>query len=147
MERSSQRQPNLGVAVPAEIDDGAFGGEQVERALETLGGRARVHDQVEIAGGIVRQREVDVESRGDVGAPGIDVDQRDAHRRMSLQQPGDATAHHPAAHDGDPVPDCRGGIPQRVDGGLDRAGEHRPSRAVHRPARPRRPLAGTTYAV
>jgi hypothetical protein len=73
----------------------------------------------------LRQGEVDVESGRDVGAAGIDVDERHLHGRIPPQQPGDAAAHHAGAHDGYPVADGRGGVPQRVDCGLDGAGKHR----------------------
>ena len=47
------------------------------------------------------------------------------------QQPGDAAADHAGADHGDPVADQRSGVPQRVDGGLHGAGEHRaPGRDV-----------------
>src|SRR6185503_5469970 len=61
VECAPERQPNLGVAVPAEVDDRALRAEQVERALESRGRRAGVHDQVTIACGLVRRREVDAE--------------------------------------------------------------------------------------
>ena len=124
VERAPERQPNLGVAVPAEVDDRAFGGEQVERPLEPGGRRARVHDQVATVGCVGRQREVDAERGRDIGAAGIDVHERDLHPREPAQQPCDAAADHPGADDGDSVADQGRGVPQRVDGGLDGAGEH-----------------------
>ncbi len=124
VERAAERQPHLGVAVPAEVDDGALGREQVERPLEPGGRRAGVHDQVATVGGVGRQREVDAERGRDLGPAGIDVDERDLHRREPAQQAGDAAADHPGADDGDPVAEQRRGVPQRVDGGLDGAGEH-----------------------
>ena len=56
--------------------------------------------------------------------PGIDVDERDLHRREPAQQARNAAADHPGADDRDPVAEQRRGVPQRVDGGLDRAREH-----------------------
>jgi hypothetical protein len=61
VECPTQRQPNVGVAVPAEIDDGSFECEQVERALEAHRCRARVHDEIETIRRVVRQGEVDAE--------------------------------------------------------------------------------------
>ena len=112
------------VAVPAEVDDGALGREQVERPLEPGGRRAGVHDQVAAVGGVGRQREVDAERGRDVGPAGIDVHERDLHRREPGQQARDAAADHPGADDRDPVADQRRGVPQRVDRGLDGAREH-----------------------
>ena len=60
----------------------------------------------------------------DIGPAGIDVHECDLHRREPAQQARDAAADHPGADDGDPVAEQRCGIPQGVDGGLDRAREH-----------------------
>ena len=119
VERAAQRKPDLAVAVPAEVDDRALGREQVQRALEPGGRRAGVHDQVATVGGVGRQREVDAERGGDVGPAGIDVHERDLHRREAAQQARDAAADHPGADDGDPVADQRRGVPEGVDRGLD----------------------------
>ena len=124
VERAAQRKPDLAVAVPAEVDDRALGREQVERPLEPGGRRAGVHDQVATVGGVGRQREVDAERGRDIGPAGIDVDERDLHRREPAQQAGDAAADHPGADDRDPVAEQRCGVPQGVDGGLDGAREH-----------------------
>ena len=83
MERSSQRKPDLAVAVPAEVDDRALGGEQLERPLEPGGRRAGVDDQVLITGGVSREREVSAERGRDIGPAGVDVDEGDAHGRES----------------------------------------------------------------
>ena len=112
------------VAVPAEVDDRALGREQVERPLEPGGRRAGVHDQVATVGGVGRQREVDAERGRDIGPAGIDVYERDLHRREPAQQACDAAADHPCADDGDPVAEQRSGVPEGVDGGLDGAREH-----------------------
>ena len=124
VERASEREPDLGVAVPAEVDDRALGREQLERALEPSGRRAGVHDEVATAGGVGGQREVDAERGRDVGPAGIDVDERDLHGREPAQQPCDAAADHPGADDRDPVAEQWRSVPQRVDRGLDRAREH-----------------------
>ena len=124
MERPAQRERDLRVAVPAEVDDGALGGQQVERELEAGGRRAGVDDQVAAVGGVGRQREVDAEGICDVGPAGVDVHERDAHAREPAEQTRDAAADHPGADDRDPVADQRGGVPQGVDGGLDGAGQH-----------------------
>ena len=124
MERAAQRKPDLAVAVPAEVDDRALGREQVERPLEPGGRRAGVHDQVATAGGVGRQREVDAECGRDIGPAGIDVHERDLHRREPAQQACDAAANHPGADDGDPVAEQWCGVPQCVDGGLDGAREN-----------------------
>ena len=67
VERAAEREPHLGVAVPAEVDDRALGREQVERALQPGRRRAGVHDQVATVGGVRRQREVDAERGRDRG--------------------------------------------------------------------------------
>ena len=79
VERPAQREPDLRVAVPAEVDHGALGREQVERPLQPGGRRAGVDDQVAAVGGVGRQREVDAERGRDAGPAGIDVHQRDLH--------------------------------------------------------------------
>ena len=107
MERAAQREPHLGVAVPAEVEHRALGREQVERALEPGRRRARVHDQVAAAGGVVRQREADAERGRDLGPRRVDVDERDLDRREPGEQAGDAAADHPGADDGDAVADQR----------------------------------------
>src|SRR3954466_14753055 len=81
VERSTQRQLEFVVAVPAEVDDRALGREQLERPLQPGGRRAGVHDQIAPALGVGRQREADPERGRDVGPAGIDVDERDLHRR------------------------------------------------------------------
>ena len=92
VERAAERQPDLRVAVPAEVDDRALRREQVERALQPGGRRAGVDDQIATVGGVGRQREVDTERGRDVGAAGVDVDERHLHRRepassRATQQP------------------------------------------------------------
>src|SRR6478736_4068951 len=124
VERPAQRQRDLRVAVPAEVDHGALGSEQVERELEAGGRRAGVDDHVASVGGVGRGREVDAEGVRDVDPAGIDVHQRYAHAREPAEQTRDAASDHPGAHDRDAVTDERGGIPQGVDGGLDGAGQH-----------------------
>ena len=124
VEGAAQRERDLGVAVPAEVDDRALGREQIERLLEPGGRRAGVHDQVAAVGGVGRQREVDAERGRDIGAAGIDVHERDLHGREPAQQACDAAADHAGADDGDPVAEQRRGVPEGVDGGLDRAREH-----------------------
>ena len=61
---------------------------------------------------------------GDVGARGVDVDERDVHSRELREQPGDAAADHAGADDREPVAGERADVPHRVDGGLDGAREH-----------------------
>ncbi len=67
MERAAQREPHLGVAVPAELEHRALGREQVERALQAGRRRARVHDQVAAAGRILGTREAGAERGRDAG--------------------------------------------------------------------------------
>ena len=124
VERPAQREADLRVAVPAEVDDGALGREQVERQLQPGGRRAGVHDQVAAVGGGGRKREVRAEGGRDAGPPGIDVHERDLDGRDPAQQACDAAADHSGADDGDPVADQRGGVPESVDGGLHGAREH-----------------------
>ena len=104
---AAQREPDLRVAVPAEVEDGALGREQVERPLEPGGRRAGVHDQVAAVGGVGREREVDAEGVRDLGPAGIDVHERDLHAGEPAQQACDAAADHPGADDRDPVADQR----------------------------------------
>ena len=124
VERAAQREPDLVVAVPAQLEHRALGREQLERALQAGGGRARVHDQVALAGGVLRPREAGAERGRDLGPRLVDVDERDLDRREAGEQPRHAAADHPGADDCDPVADERRGVPQGVDGGLDGAGEH-----------------------
>ena len=91
-------------------------------------GRAGVHDEVAAAGRVGGQREVDAERRRDVGPAGVDVDEGHPDAGEPGEQPRDAAADHAGADDGDPVADQRRGVPQRVDRGLHRAGEHGPRR-------------------
>ena len=123
MERPAQREPDLRVAIPAEVDDGALGREQVERQLEAGGRRTGVDDQVAAVGGAGRQREVDAERCRHARAAGIDVHQHDLDGEPA-EQASDAAADHAGADDRDPVADQRSGVPQRVDGRLDDAREH-----------------------
>ena len=125
VEGAARREPHLGVAVPAQVEHGALRREQLERALEPGGCRARVHDQVTSAGGVLRPREAGLERRRDLGPRLVDVDERDFERREAGEQPRDAAADHPGADDGDAVADQGGRIPEGVDGGLDGSGEHR----------------------
>jgi hypothetical protein len=67
MECAAQREPHLGVSVPAEVEHRALGREQIERALEPGRRRACVHDQVAPAGGVLRPREAGAERSRDVG--------------------------------------------------------------------------------
>ena len=124
VERAAERERDLGVAVPAEVEDRAFGREQVERALQAGRRRARVHDEVAVAGGVLRAREADAERGRDRRPRGVDVDERDLHRRKAGEDPRDAAADHPGADDGDAVADERRRVPQGVDGGFDGPGEH-----------------------
>ena len=124
VEGAAQREPHLAVAVPAELEHRALGREQLERALEAGGRRARVHDQVAVAGGVLRPREAGAERRRDLGPRRVDVDERDLDAREPREQAGDAAADHAGADDGDAVADQRGRVPEGVDGGLHRAREH-----------------------
>ena len=117
-------EPHLGVAVPTEVQHGALGREQVERALQPRRRRARMHDEVAPADGIFWPREAGAECGRDLGPGAVDVDERDLDRGEPRQQASDAAPDHPSADDGDAVSQQRRCIPQGVDGGLDRAGEH-----------------------
>src|SRR5205823_12897518 len=55
-----RRPPRDLHSFPTRRSSDLLGGEQVERALEPLGRRARVHNQVEIARGIARQGDLDL---------------------------------------------------------------------------------------
>src|SRR4051794_18681537 len=66
VECAAERQAHLGVAVPAELEHGALGREQVERALEPRRRRARMHDQVASALGVLRPREARAERGRDL---------------------------------------------------------------------------------
>ena len=61
-------------------------------------------------------------------APGRRRPARPATPGKPGEQRGDAAADHPAADDRDPVADQRRRVPQGVDRGLDRAGQHRARR-------------------
>ena len=61
-----------------------------------------------------------------IGAGRVDVDERHLDTGDPAQQEGDAAADHPCFDHGDPVTDEWGGVPQRVDRGLDRASQNRP---------------------
>ncbi len=124
MKGATEREPDLAVAVPAEVDDRALGREQVERPLKPGGRRAGVNDQVAAVGGVGRQRELDAHRGRDVRPAGVDVYERHLHGREPTQQTSDAAADHPGADDRDPVTEERCGVPQSVDGGLDRAREN-----------------------
>ncbi len=114
----------LRVPVPAQVEDRSLRREQVQRALQPGRGGAGVDDEVTTVGGVGGQGEVDAERRGDDGAGAVDVDQRDRDAGVPGQQPRDAAADHAGADHGDPVADQRGGVPERVDRGLDGAGQH-----------------------
>ena len=64
---------------------------------------------------------VDADRRRHAGPPGIDIHERDLHSREAAQQAGDAATDHAGSDHGDPVTEQWRGIPQGVDGGLDRA--------------------------
>ena len=68
VERAAEREPHLGVAVPAEVEHRALGREEVERALEPGRRRARVHDQVASTRRLFRPGEADAERGRDLGA-------------------------------------------------------------------------------
>ena len=59
---------------------------------------------------------------------GVDVDERDVGAGEPAEQPATQQPTIPGADDRHPVPDERGRVPERVDGGLDGAGEHGPVR-------------------
>ena len=125
VERAAERQLDLAVAVPAELDDRALGREQVERSLQPGGRRAGVHDQVASR----RRRRPAARSRRRARRrprPGrIDVDERD------LRPPGTGSAARATQQPTMPAPttvtrspSSGRRVPQRVDGGLDGAREH-----------------------
>src|SRR5680860_847679 len=58
MKGASEREPDLGVAVPGEVEDCALRGQQVQPKLESGGGGAGVYDEVAAVCGIGRKREV-----------------------------------------------------------------------------------------
>ena len=117
---------DLGVAVPAQVEDRALGGEQVEGPLEPGGGGAGVHDEVPAAlarrrAGRSRRpapprrprREGSTSTRVTC-APGIRASSR-ATQQPTIPAPTTATRS----------PTSGRGVPQGVDRGLDGAGEHR----------------------
>ena len=119
------------VAVPAEVEHRRLRSEQVERELQPGSRGARVDDEVEVAARAATSsgRAKPTPSRvGHVGSGGVHVDERHPAPGDPGEQPGDAAAHHPRPDDGDPVTDPRRRVPERVDGRLDRAREHGPSR-------------------
>ena len=62
-----------------------------------------MYDEVASITRVTGQREVDTEGGGDRGPAGLYIDQRHLGARDLGQQPSHAAAHHPAAHDGDPI--------------------------------------------
>jgi hypothetical protein len=128
VEGAAERERDLAVAVPAEVEHRALGREELERPLQSGRRGARVHDEVAITGGVVGQREADAERRGDLRAGRIDVDQRDLRPGEPREQARDRATDHAGADDGDAVADQRRCVPERVHGGLDRARQHRPCR-------------------
>ena len=70
-----------------------------------------MHDEIATTGCVSRQGEVHAKRRGHVGAAGLRVDEGDPDARDAREQPGNATAHHPATDDGGPIADERRGIP------------------------------------
>src|SRR6185503_11330235 len=97
MESATERQANLGIAVPAQVDDCALQGEQLQRMLEPGGGRAGVHDEVTAVGGIGGQCEVDAERGCDVGPRSVDVDEGDLDTGKPGEEARDAAADHTGA--------------------------------------------------
>ena len=127
VERAAEREPHLVVAVPAQIQHGGLGREQLERALQP-GRRSR---SCAPPGRSRRPRPPAARSRHPAPPPRppatrSHVDQRDLDRREAREQPRDAAADHPGADDGDPVADQRRRVPQRVDRGLDGPRQDRP---------------------
>ena len=125
VERAAERERDLGVAVPAEVDHRALGREQVERALQAGRRRARVHDEV-----AARRRRRPARAKPTPSAPATaarpgststSVTSTAGNRasRRATQQPT-----MPAPTTAIRSPTSGGGVPQRVDGGLDGAGEH-----------------------
>ena len=76
-----QRQADPPVAVPAQLDDGALRGEQLQRPREPLLGGAGVHDEVAVAEGVLGRREADAQRLGDGGPRRVRVDQLHPYRR------------------------------------------------------------------
>ncbi len=139
VEPAAQRQLDRRVAVPAEVGHGAVVAEQVERELEAGGGAAGVDDEVEVVGRVLGERERRAECGRDLRPVALGVDEGHLDARHRGQQAGHAAPDHAGADDGDPVADERPGVPQRVDRGLDRAGEHGTRAAGRRPAPRSRP--------
>ena len=127
VEGAAQRQLHLAVAVPAEVDDRALRREQVQRraaARRTSRWRARRGRGRRRASSGRAKR--DAERRRDLGPAGSTSTRVTSTPGKPGEQPRDAAADHAGADDRDPVAEQRRRVPQRVDRGLDRAGEHRP---------------------
>ena len=122
--------------------------QQVERPLQPGRGRAGVHDQVAARRRRRRAARTSTPSAAATRGPGrVDVDQRHA-RRPGMPASSRATQQPtmPAPTHRDPVADQRRRVPERVDRGLDGAGQHGPP-GRHAVRDRRRPQpAGTTYA-
>ena len=67
---------------------------------------------------------------------GVDVDEGHLDAGHAAEQQRDTAADHARADHGDAVADEGRRVPQRVDGGLDGAGQHGAHRRARRPARP-----------
>ncbi len=124
VERAAERELDLGVAVPAEVEDGALGPEQVERRLQPGRGGAGVHDQVAAVVGVLGRAKPTPSASATAARAGSTSTRVTLDRRQPRQQPRDAATDHPRTHHRDPVADHRAGVPERVDGGLDGPGEH-----------------------
>ena len=83
-----------------------------------------MHDQVAVVRRVGGQGETDPERGGQRGPLRVGVHELHLRAREAGQHGGDARADHARADHGDPVADQRRGVPERVDGGLDGAGEH-----------------------
>ena len=123
-DREYQHMRDVGIAIPAQVDDRSFGGQQVERQLKPGSLRARVEHEIALFLDASGQGELDAERLGDACACGVDVHQSDVHSGIASDQSGDRAADHAGAHDRHSVADQRRRIPQGVDGGLDGAGQH-----------------------
>ncbi len=126
MEGAAEGDRRRGVAVPAELDDGALRRQQLQRRLKARRGRAGVEDQVAAALGAVGEGEVRAEGGGHGRPARVDVDQRHDDAGDARQQPGHAAADGSGPHDRHPVTDEGPGVPERVDRGLDHPREDGP---------------------
>ena len=86
MESLAERERDLPIAVPGQLDDRGLGPGQLERGDQPRGIAAGVEHQVDVAGGHRGRREADPERIGQRAAGRVPIDQLDAGTRRPRGQ-------------------------------------------------------------